>query len=88
MFSVLLIIMKEKLSQTDSGQNDNRFYSETIAIREKRLQNQTELSSEYSRQKKKVEIYGHCTEYGLGNSNRRQDVQGGNSYSIGLMRLF
>lgn len=53
MFSVLLIIMKEKLSQTDSGQNDNRFYSETIAIREKRLQNQTELSSEYSRQKKR-----------------------------------
>ena len=53
MFSVLLIIMKEKLSQTDSGQNDNRFYSETIAIREKRLQNQTELSSEYSKKKKK-----------------------------------
>ena len=26
--------MKEKLSKTDSGQNDNRFYSETIAIRE------------------------------------------------------
>lgn len=42
MFSVLLVIMEEKLSQTDTGQNDNRFYSETIATREKRLQNQTE----------------------------------------------
>lgn len=53
MFSVLLIIMEEKLRQTDTGQNDNRFYSETIATREKRLQNQTERSSEYSQKKEK-----------------------------------
>lgn len=45
--------MEEKLSQTDTGQNDNRFYSETIAIWEKRLQNQTELTSEYSQKKEK-----------------------------------
>ena len=48
MFSVLLIIMKEKLSQTDSGQNDNRFYSETIVIRVKRPQIITEFGSQYN----------------------------------------
>ena len=49
MFSVLLVIMEEKLSQTDTGQNNNRFYSETIATREKRLQNQTEPPPKKSR---------------------------------------
>lgn len=51
MFSILLSIVKEKQSQTLVKSGKDRFYSETIAIAQKRLQYRTELNSEHSEEK-------------------------------------